>query len=117
MSESINESSNRKRRRSRKSIQTEQEILKQAKAFFAEQGYEQATTKDIAHAAGVAEGTVFLYFDNKLGLLNGIMDDIYACLQSHVNQIAAHESDPFKRLRAFLAIHLQIVQQQRGAAR
>lgn len=112
MRESTNEHNGRKRRRSKKSRQTEQEILNQAKIIFAEQGYEEATTKDIAQAAGVAEGTVFRYFDNKLGLLNGVMNEVYARLQGDVDEIASQEGDPFKRLRALLAYHLRIVDEE-----
>lgn len=112
MSESSNGTNARRRRRSQKSRQTEQEILNQAKIIFAERGHEETTTKDIAQAAGVAEGTVFRYFENKLGLLNGVMNDIYARLQAGVDEIVAKEADSFRRLRALLAYHLRVVDEE-----
>ncbi len=42
-----------------------QAILKAAYKLFASQGYENTTIADIAKAAGVAVGTVYLYYRNK----------------------------------------------------
>ena len=45
------------------------QILMGASQVFAEKGYHQATTKEIAKAAGVSEGTIYNYFANKRELL------------------------------------------------
>ncbi|HEX9037498.1 MAG TPA: TetR/AcrR family transcriptional regulator [Ktedonobacterales bacterium] len=42
-----------------------QAILEAAQELFAEQGYDETTIAEIARAAGVAVGTVYLYFTNK----------------------------------------------------
>lgn len=47
----------------------QQNILQVALDLFAEQGYAGTPTKQIAEAAGVAEGTIFKHFRNKRGLL------------------------------------------------
>jgi AcrR family transcriptional regulator len=44
-------------------------ILQAALRLFAARGYEGTTTKDLAAAAGVAEGTLFRYFSNKKAIL------------------------------------------------
>ena len=49
------------------------QILDAAAAVFAEKGFHRATTKEIARAAGVSEGTIYNYFDSKADLLIGIM--------------------------------------------
>jgi AcrR family transcriptional regulator len=49
------------------------QILDAAASVFAEKGFHRATTKDIASAAGVSEGTIYNYFDSKADLLIGIM--------------------------------------------
>ncbi len=49
------------------------QILDAAAAVFAEKGFHRATTKDIAGEAGIAEGTIYNYFDSKDDLLIGIM--------------------------------------------
>ncbi len=52
-----------------KEEKTRQRILKQAQALFASKGFDAATTKDIATAAKIAEGTLFRYFPNKKAIL------------------------------------------------
>jgi AcrR family transcriptional regulator len=49
------------------------QILDAAAAVFAERGFHRATTKDIAGRAGIAEGTIYNYFEGKDDLLIGIM--------------------------------------------
>ena len=50
------------------------QILEAAVKIFAEKGYHRATTKEIARSAGVAEGTIYLYFENKGELLISLME-------------------------------------------
>jgi len=50
-----------------------QEILQAAAALFAEQGYQRTSVKEIAERAGIAPGTIYLYFDSKGDLLIGLM--------------------------------------------
>jgi AcrR family transcriptional regulator len=48
---------------------TSKRILQAARKLFARKGYDATTTKDLAHVAGVAEGTVFRHFPNKKAIL------------------------------------------------
>ncbi|NEP18307.1 MAG: TetR/AcrR family transcriptional regulator [Leptolyngbya sp. SIO4C1] len=48
---------------------TQERILKAAQRLFAKQGYGGTTTRDLAQAAGVAEGTLFRHFENKKAIL------------------------------------------------
>ncbi|MDY7016391.1 MAG: TetR/AcrR family transcriptional regulator [Cyanobacteriota bacterium] len=48
---------------------TRSRILSAALRLFARQGYDATTTKDLAAAAGVAEGTLFRHFANKKAIL------------------------------------------------
>ncbi|NJM73709.1 MAG: TetR/AcrR family transcriptional regulator [Scytonema sp. RU_4_4] len=49
--------------------QTRSRILEAAKRLFASQGFDGTTTRDLAQAAGVAEGTLFRHFPNKKAIL------------------------------------------------
>lgn len=49
------------------------QILDAAASVFAAKGYDRATTKEIAAAAGLSEGTIYNYFNTKLDLLIGLM--------------------------------------------
>ena len=44
-------------------------ILEAAANVFAQKGYERATMREIALAAGISPGTIYLYFENKKDLL------------------------------------------------
>ena len=49
------------------------QILEAAEAVFAAKGYHGATTREIAQAADVSEGTLYNYFANKRDLFIGLM--------------------------------------------
>ena len=52
-----------------KEEETQAKILKAAQKLFAKRGYGATTTKELAKAAGVAEGTLFRHFENKKAIL------------------------------------------------
>lgn len=83
------------------------QILLGAAQVFAEKGYHQATTKEIAKAAGVSEGTIYNYFANKRDLLVAMVNAIG--IQS-VRNIVTDESpdDPEVFLKAVLKDRYEI---------
>jgi AcrR family transcriptional regulator len=63
--------------------QTRLKVLAAARRLFSEQGYEGATIRDIASAAGMSTGAVFANFTDKSDLFREIMiDDIEALIAS-----------------------------------
>jgi AcrR family transcriptional regulator len=60
-------------RRERRIAARKEQILDGAARVFAEKGFARATTREIAEAADVSEGTIYNYFDSKEELLIGIM--------------------------------------------
>ncbi len=50
------------------------QILDAATRVFAEKGFHATTIKDIAREAGIADGTIYIYFENKMALMLGILD-------------------------------------------
>src|SRR6478672_4011799 len=76
-------------------------ILRAAIDVFAERGYFNAQVADVARAAGVAAGTVYLYFRSKDDLLVSIFErSMRACLEEG-RAAVAQVSDPSERLRCF----------------
>lgn len=61
-------------RRERRAAARKAQILDGAARVFAEKGFARATTKEIAAAADVSEGTIYNYFDSKEDLLIGLMN-------------------------------------------
>ena len=63
----------KKTRRERRIAARQAQILDAAARVFAERGFHRVTTREIAEAADVSEGTLYNYFDSKEDLLVGIM--------------------------------------------
>ena len=52
------------------------QILDAATTVFAEKGFHRTTIRQIAQQAGIADGTIYIYFKTKTDLLLGILDRI-----------------------------------------
>jgi TetR/AcrR family fatty acid metabolism transcriptional regulator len=59
-----------------------QAIIEAARDLFAKQGYEHTTIAQIARAAGVAVGTVYLYFENKRQVLLNVSMTVHETIVS-----------------------------------
>src|SRR5690348_11182547 len=79
------------------------QILAAALHVFSEQGFHRATVKDVARAAGVADGTIYIYFANKTELLLGLLDQLNETAERDVQLAAGSEGD----FRAFFASYLR----------
>jgi AcrR family transcriptional regulator len=58
-----------------KAQNTRQRLLDAAAAVFVERGYARATTKEIAKAADVAEGTIYRHFADKAELFQAVLSE------------------------------------------
>lgn len=56
---------------------TRRRILEVAQQHFAQHGFEVATTRDLAQAAGIAAGTLFNYFPTKEAIVEALVRDAY----------------------------------------
>ena len=91
----------------RSGIKTKEKILDVAMQVFSAYGYEGASIRAIAKAAGISIGGVYLYFRNKEELyLNLIKDRIEEQVLTTKEAVASAGS-PEDGLRAFLSLHLQ----------
>ena len=85
-------------------------ILQAAVKVFAERGFHTATVAEIARAAGVADGTIYLYFKSKDDLLLRLFDEkMTELLEDARAALAAEKSAPAK-LRRFIQLHLTQVE-------
>jgi len=62
-------------RRERRITARRMQILDAAARVFAEKGFHRATTKEIAAAADVSEGTIYNYFGGKREILSAIVNE------------------------------------------
>lgn len=60
-------------RRERRIARRQAQILEAAEQVFASKGYHRATTREIARAADLSEGTIYNYFPSKRDLYIGLM--------------------------------------------
>jgi TetR/AcrR family fatty acid metabolism transcriptional regulator len=81
-------------------------ILRAASEVFAEHGFTRAQVADVARAAGVAAGTVYLYFDNKDALLVSIFEQTMAWVIAQGRTIVDEPSEPKERLTRLAQMHL-----------
>lgn len=91
-------------------------ILDAAERVFAQRGFFAAKVADIAREAGVADGTIYLYFKNKDDLLISLFES----RMERVNQILADAiagaTRPRDQLTAFVRAYLQLIADQPTAA-
>ena len=78
-------------------------IRNAARDVFLEKGYENATLREIATAAGVAFGTLFLYAQNKRDLLLLLFDEELPGATQHAFEKATAEGELIDQLMAFFA--------------
>src|SRR6266542_160350 len=91
-------------------------ILRAATDIFAARGFFNAQVADVAHAAGVAAGTVYLYFRSKDDLLVSIFERTMRECLTQGRASAAATRDPRERLRRFAQLHLAHLGRDRNLA-
>ena len=82
-------------------------ILRAATRVFARNGYFNSKVADIARAAEVADGTVYLYFKSKEEILHSIFDQNMAEAIAAVRKLIKNVSDPREKLRRIASLHLE----------
>jgi len=78
------------------------QILDAAAQVFAERGFHLTTIKDIAREAGIADGTLYTYFENKTALLLGILERMRESLEVSAGVTALVGADFRSAMRAYL---------------
>lgn len=94
----------RARTRRQRVEEREQAIVSAAHEIFSKNGFDRAKIAAIAKRAGVAEGTVYLYFENKNALLLAVLAAFYQRLTGTAAEGIKDIPDTKRRL-AFLARH------------
>jgi TetR/AcrR family transcriptional regulator, fatty acid metabolism regulator protein len=92
------------------------QILEAAIKVFAQQGFHQATISQIAREAGVADGTIYLYFKNKEDIMVNFFGyktkEVFGRFREEVDK-ADNARD---RLRLLIKRHLEEFQRDRSMA-
>jgi TetR/AcrR family transcriptional regulator, fatty acid metabolism regulator protein len=91
-------------------------ILRAAIDTFAARGFFNAQVADVARAAGVAAGTVYLYFRGKDDLLVSIFERTMKEAIADGRRIVEGLEDPIRRLREIARLHLDRLGRDRSLA-
>lgn len=91
-------------------------ILRAAVDVFAEHGYFNAKVAQIAKAAGVADGTIYLYFDGKEDLLLTIFREHTRNYLRSLEQHLANINRAEERMRIAVRHHLETLGRDRSLA-
>jgi len=81
-------------------------ILRAATKLFARRGFFNTQVADVAREAGIAAGTVYLYFKSKDDLLISIFERTMGQGMDEVRRALTDVTDPVERLRVLARLHL-----------
>lgn len=93
---------------SAKSEQRIRDILRVGREVLAEQGYERATTGEIAQRLAISEATVFTYFRSKRELCMRVISDWYDEIIGAVESGMPHEQPVRVQFDFFIRTHLRL---------
>ncbi len=91
-------------------------ILRGAIQAFARKGFYTARVSDIAKAAGVADGTIYLYFKNKDDILVSLFEERFDRLISTLRRELPALPDAVSRIRHLISIQLGAMESHRDLA-
>ena len=91
-------------------------ILKAAVKVFAKNGFYATRVSEIAKAAGVADGTIYLYFKNKDDVLITIFEDGIQQLLAILRDVAAAQEPFDARIKRIIELQLGLLEDQRDLA-
>ncbi len=91
-------------------------IIHAATKVFAKKGFFNARISDIAKEAKVADGTIYLYFNNKFDILISVFEEEIGSLIDQVKKLLAAEDDPRKMLEIFAKKHLTVMKKNKNLA-
>ena len=107
----------RRRARAPRQDNRRRALMDAAAALFAETGYRATTIRDIASAVGMLPGSVYYHFDSKDALLLAVYREGVRGIAERVDAATAGASDPWARLEAAAAAHLETILDQSAYAK
>jgi len=91
-------------------------IIRAATKMFAKKGFYKTRISEIAKEAKVADGTVYIYFENKDDILISLFEEQMKAVMDNMVEQISEETDPVKKLEKFALIHLQLIEQNPNMA-
>jgi TetR/AcrR family fatty acid metabolism transcriptional regulator len=92
------------------------QIIDAAVRVFARNGYYNSRVSDIAREAGVASGTIYLYFKTKEEILVSLFREKMAEWVAYVRAELAPVPDAVAKIRALVALHFRVLERDPALA-
>jgi TetR/AcrR family fatty acid metabolism transcriptional regulator len=93
-----------------------QQIIDAAIRVFARNGYYNSRVSDIAREAGIASGTIYLYFKTKDDILVTLFREKMAAWVASLRKAVAGERDPVRKIRKIVALHFKVLEENPALA-
>ena len=87
-----------------------QQIIDAAVRVFARNGYYNSRVSDIAREAGIASGTIYLYFKTKDEILVSLFREKMAQFVAYARSEIAGELDALAKIRRLVALHFKVLE-------
>jgi len=88
-----------------------QQIIEAAVRVFARKGYYNSRVSDIAREAGIAAGTIYLYFKTKDDILVTLFRDKMAEFVGALRKAIAGEPDAARKVRRLVSLHFSMLEE------
>lgn len=85
-------------------------ILEAATKVFAREGFYNAKIKDVAQEAGVAHGTIYLYFESKDELLISLFKENLSDLIEYVQSEIQKEQNAKDKLKKMISFQIELIE-------
>lgn len=92
------------------------QIIDAAVVIIAENGYYQAQVSRIARQAGVADGTIYLYFKNKEDILISLFQEKMGAFVEEIEEKIAEKTTAVEKLFVLIETHFEMLSQDHNLA-
>ncbi len=91
-------------------------IIAAATKVFAKNGFYKAKVSEIAKEAGIADGTIYIYFKHKDDILIALFEEKMKEVLDNMKKQISLESDPLKKIERFALLHLKLIEDNKDMA-
>jgi len=99
-----------------KSDEKYRKIIAAATKIFSQKGFFKAKVSEIAREAGIADGTVYIYFKHKDDILISLFEEKMQEVLDNMKGQIDQETDPLKKIERFALVHLQLIEDHQDIA-
>ena len=99
-----------------KNYEKYRKIIDAATKVFAKKGFYNAKVSEIAQEAGIADGTIYIYFKHKDDILISLFEEKMKEVLDNMKKQISLETDPLKKIEKFALVHLKLIQDNKDIA-